>query len=228
MATVTLGQLVTDTREYMDAVGSTRWSDETIKLVLNNVFDGEWSNILNAAPYYRFAIRQVTTDASGQFAFTTLNSGSGDTEQNFYRIMSVSDGNVLYGQTRYQDVPLATTTNYLPTYPKLYYIAGQSVQVLPVSSSLGLYVGVNYKPTAIADLVGDASIIDYPVNAHLVLVWQAAALLLLKGGTEAAAAANLKAMADDDRKSLLDDIRRMTINPTLMAYPDQKYGWGGG
>jgi hypothetical protein len=35
-------------------------------------------------------------------------------------------------------------------------------------------------------------------------------------------------MADDDRKSLLDDIRRMTINPTLMAYPDQKYSWGGG
>ena len=53
MATVTLGQLVTDTREYMDAVGSTRWSDATIKLVLNNVFDGEWSSILNAAPYYR-------------------------------------------------------------------------------------------------------------------------------------------------------------------------------
>jgi hypothetical protein len=228
MATVTLGQLVTDTREYMDAVGSTRWSDATIKLVLNNVFDSEWSNILNAAPYYRFAIRQVSTDVNGQFAFTTLNSGSGDTAQNFYRILSVSDGNVLYGQTRYQDVPLATTSNYLPTYPRLYYIAGQAVQALPVSSALGLYVGVNYKPTAIADLVGDASIIDYPANAHLVLVWQAAALLLLKGGTEAAAAANLKAMADDDRKSLLDDIRRMTINPTMMAYPDVKYDWSGG
>ena len=228
MATVTLGQLVTDTREYMDAVGSTRWSDATIKLVLNNVFDGEWSSILNAAPYYRFAIRQTTTDVNGQFAFTTLNSGSGDTEQNFYRIMSVSDGNALYGQTRFQDVPLATTTNYLPTYPRLYYIAGQSVQILPVAASVALYVGVNYKPTAISDLAGDSSIIDYPDNSHLVLVWQAAALLLLKGGTEAAAAANLKAMADDNRKSLLDDIRRMTINPTLMAYPDQKYAWGGG
>jgi outer membrane receptor protein involved in Fe transport len=147
MATVTLGQLVLDTREYMDAVGSTRWSDATIKLVLNNVFDSEWSNILNAAPYYRFAIRQVTTDVNGQFAFTTLNSGSADTQQNFYRMLSVSDGNVLYGQTRYQDVPLATTSNYLPTYPRLYYIAGQAVQALPVSSALGLYVGVNYKLT---------------------------------------------------------------------------------
>jgi hypothetical protein len=46
----------------MDAVGSTRWSDNTIKTVLNNVFDNEWSNILNAAPYYTFGLRQVTTD----------------------------------------------------------------------------------------------------------------------------------------------------------------------
>ncbi|NCA15113.1 MAG: hypothetical protein EBS89_13515, partial [Proteobacteria bacterium] len=50
----------------MDAVQSTRWSDSFIKTVLNSVYDAEWSNILNAAPYYRFAQRQVTTDANGQ------------------------------------------------------------------------------------------------------------------------------------------------------------------
>lgn len=228
MAAVSLEQLISDTREYMDAVGSTRWSEPIIKTVLNSVFDGEWSNILNAAPYYRFAQRQVTTDVNGQFAFTALNAGSGDSQQNFYRIMSVSDGNVLYGQTRFQDVPLATTTNYLPTYPRLYYIAGQSVQILPVTSSASLYVGVNYKPTSISDLASVTSVIDYPDNAHLILVWMAASQLLLKGGTEAAAASNLKGLADDERKTLLDDIRRMTINPTMMAYPDQKYDWSGG
>jgi len=228
MPSVTLQQLVTDTREYMDAVGSTRWSDNTIKTVLNNVFDNEWSNILNAAPYYTFGLRQVTTDVNGQFAFTDLNAGSGDTQQNFYRVMSVSDGNVLYDQTRFQDVPLATTTNYLPTYPRLYYIIGQGVQILPVASGTGLYVGVNYKPTALLDLASDTSVVDYPDNCHLILVWNAAAQLLLKGGTEAAAAANLKALADDDRKTLLDDIRRYTINPTRMAYPDRKYDWSGG
>ncbi len=228
MAAVSLEQLISDTREYMDAVGSTRWSEPIIKTVLNSVFDGEWSNILNAAPYYRFAQRQVTTDVNGQFAFTTLNAGSGDSQQNFYRIMSVSDGNVLYGQTRFQDVPLATTTNYLPTYPRLYYIAGQSVQILPVTSSASLYVGVNYKPTSISSLASVTSVIDYPDNAHLILVWMAASQLLLKGGTEAAAASNLKGLADDERKTLLDDIRRMTINPTMMAYPDQKYDWSGG
>jgi len=228
MPSVTLQQLVTDTREYMDAVGSTRWSDNTIKTVLNNVFDNEWSNILNAAPYYTFGLRQVTTDVNGQFTFASLNAGSGDTQQNFYRVMSVSDGNVLYDQTRFQDVPLATTTNYLPTYPRLYYIIGQGVQILPVASGTGLYVGVNYKPTALLDLASDTSVVDYPDNCHLILVWNAAAQLLLKVGTEAAAAANLKALADDDRKTLLDDIRRYTINPTRMAYPDQKYDWSGG
>ena len=228
MATVSLHQLISNTREYMDAVGSTRWEDPIITTVLNSVFDGEWSDILNAAPYYRFAMRQVTTDVNGQFAFTTLSSGSGDSEENFYRIMSISDGNVLYGQTRFQDVPLATTTNYLPTYPRLYYIAGQSVQILPVASGTSLYVGVTYKPTSISDLASVESLVDYPNNAHLILVWKAASQLLLKGGAEAAAAANLKALADEERKMLLDDIRRMTINPTMMAYPDQKYDWSGG
>jgi len=30
------------------------------------------------------------------------------------------------------------------------------------------------------------------------------------------------------RMGLLDDIRRRTINPTMLAYPDQKYDWAGG
>ena len=74
-------------------------------------------------------MRQVTTDSNGVIAFASLNTGGGDSQQNFYRILSVSDGNVLYTQTRFQDVPLATTTNYLPTYPRLYYIVGEQVQI---------------------------------------------------------------------------------------------------
>ena len=96
MATVTLQNYIDQTREYMDAVGSDRWSDDLIKTVLNSVFDAEWSNILNSAPYYKFAQRQVTTDADGQIALSDLDGGSGDAQQNWYRILSVSDGNVLY------------------------------------------------------------------------------------------------------------------------------------
>jgi hypothetical protein len=225
---ITRAQLVSDTREYMDAVGSDRWSDSFIKTVLNAVYDAEWSNILNAAPYYRFAMRQVTTDVNGQVALTLLNSGSGNSEQNFYRAMSVSDGNVLYSETRFQDVPLATTTNYLPSYPRMYYMTGSYLQALPVAFGVGLYVGVNYKPTALLDLSADTVTIDWPANSHLVLVYQGAYQLLQKGGAEASAAANLRRIADEERQALLDDLRRQTINPTRMAYPDQKYDWSGG
>ena len=228
MPTVTRAQLISDTREYMDAVQSTRWSDSFIQTVLNAVYDAEWSNILNAAPYYRFAQRQVTTDANGQVALTALDSGGGDSQQLLYRIMSVSDGNILYSQTRFQDVPLATTTNYLPSYPRMYYTTGTYLQALPVALGVGLYVGINYKPTSLSDLGSDTSVLDWPANSHLVLVYQGAYQLLLKGGAEAQSASYLKKLAEEERATMLDDLRRQTINPTLLAYPDQKYDWGGG
>jgi len=228
MATVTRADLIEQTREYMDAVGSTRWSDTLISTVLSSVFDAEWSNILNAAPFFKFAQRQPTTASDGTIALSALSSGGGDTQENFYRVLSVSDGNVLYEETDFPEVPLATTTNYLPTYPRLYYIAGDSIQILPVASGVDLYIYVNYKPTTINDLASDLSTFDFPDNAHLLLVWEAAAQLLLKGGAETSAANDLRALASIERQSLLDDIRRRTINPTRMAYPDLKYEWAGG
>jgi len=229
MAAITTSTLISETREYMDAVGSDRWSDSLIKTVLNSVFEAEWSNILNAAPYYKFATRTVTTDADGQFALSDLDLDSGDSSQYWYRIMSVSDGNYLYQQTRFQDVPLATTTNYLPSHPRLYYIAGDNVQILPVASDVTMTIGINYKPQSISDLLSDSSsVVDFPRNSHLILVWEAAAQLLLKGGAETSAAVDLKALAREERESLLDDIRRRTINPTMMAYPDNKSDWASG
>ena len=225
---VTKAQLIALTRETMDAVASDRWSDATITRVLNAVYADEWSNILNAQPYYTFAQRVVTTDSNGVVSFASLSSGSGDSQQNFFRVLSVSDGNVLYTQTRFQDVPLATTTNYLPTYPRLYYTAGQALQILPVSSSLQLYVYVNYKPTNFSDLASDASIIDFPDANETLIANEAGARLLNKGGAESVAAQTLRNEANLIRSSMLDDLRRYTINPTMMAYPDQKYDWSGG
>jgi hypothetical protein len=225
---VSRAELVTLTREAMDAVGSDRWSDSLIKSVLNVVYDDEWSNLLNASQYYTYGMRTVTTDANGVVAFTSLNNGAGDSQQNFYRILSVSDGNVLYGQTRFQDVPLATTTNYLPTYPRLYYIVGEQVQILPVASGTTLYVAVNYKPTALSDLGSDASTINFPLGGEWIIANEAGARLLNKGGAESVAAQVLKREAAELRAGMLDDIRRRTINPTMLAYPDQKYDWAGG
>lgn len=223
----TRAQMVSLTREYMDAVGSDRWSDSLITTVLGSVFDEEWSNILNAAPYYTFATRTVAQDANGQIALTSLNGGSGDSEQNFYRILNMSDGNANYSETRYQDVPLATSTNYFPPYGYAYYLAGSYVQILPIGSGTSMTIGVNYKPTNIVDLASDSSTITYPEHSELVLVYAAAAELLNKGGAESNAAQTLMMMADKARSSLLDDLRRRTINPTRMAYPDSRGDWGG-
>ena len=233
MPQVTRAQLVSDTREFMDAIGpsgqaSGRWSDSLIKTVLNQVFDSEWDLLLDAVPDYTFALRTVATDSNGQVALSALDSGSGDSQQNFRRILSVSDGNVLYSQTRFQDVPLATTTNYLPTYPRMYYISGDYVQALPVAPSVTLKIGVNWKPTALLDLASDSSVVNYPVNNHLVLVYAGASQLLRKGGAESSEAMVLQRMADDERATVLDTLRRRTINPTRLGYPDLKYEWGGG
>jgi hypothetical protein len=225
---VTKAELIALTRETMDAVASDRWSDATITRVLNNVYSDEWSNILNAQPYYTFAKRTVTTNVDGMVPFSSLSSGGGDSQQNFYRVLSLSDGNVLYAQTRFQDVPLATTTNYLPTYPRLYYTAGQQLQILPVSSGVQLYVYVNYKPTNFISLASSASVIDFPDASEAILANEAGAQLLNKGGAESGAAQVLRNEARLARTAMLDDLRRYTINPTTMAYPDQKYEWGGG
>lgn len=232
MPQVTRGQLISDTREFMDAVGpsgqvSGRWSDALMKTVLNQVFDSEWDLLLDAVPDYTFAMRTVTTDTVGVVQLSALSTGSGDSQQNYRRILSVSDGNILYAQTRFQDVPLATTTNYLPTYNRLYYLAGQTMQILPISSGLQLYVSVNYKPTALLDLASDSSVVDYPENNHLVLVYAGASQLLRKGGSESSEAQVLARMADEERATVLDTLRRRTINPTRMAYPDLRYEWGG-
>ena len=140
----------------------------------------------------------------------------------------MSDGNVLYTQTRFQDVPLATTTNYLPTYPRLFYTAGQALQILPVAASTTLYVYVNYKPTSFSQLAGDSSVIDFPDGGELGIANEAGAMLLNKGGAESTAARVLREEAKLQRASMLDDLRRYTIQPTMMAYPDQKYDWSGG
>ena len=182
MPNVTVANLIEQTRENMDAVGSTRWSDDTIKTSLASVYDEEWSNILNAAPYYTFQQLTLTTDSNGQIPFSSLNTGSLDSQQNFYRLLSVSDGNVLYEETQFQYVPLATTTNYLPTYPRLYYLIGEKVQILPVGSGMTVYIAMNYKPTALNDLSANTVSITFPTNSQGILTASAAAKLLLKGG----------------------------------------------
>jgi hypothetical protein len=229
MAQVTRDQLVTLTREAMDAVGSTKWSATEILYLLDSAFDGEWSNILSVAPYYRVAQRAVVTDANGQFAEADLSGGTGDTAQNFYRILTVTDGNYIYDQTRFQDVPLATTAGYpVPyMYDRLYYWFGENIQVLPVSVGAALTVTVNYKPPVPSELSGGSVTVDFPHNAQMIVAWEAAARALSKGGNESGAAADLLGLARGERETMLNDIQRRTINPLRMMPMDSAGDWAG-
>jgi len=225
---VTRDALIAATRQFMDAAGSTRWTDALVLSVLDNTYDTEWSNLLNATPYYTFNSVSVVTDANGVVDPSALRTGTGDSQKNFYRILSMNDGAQLYGETQFRHVPLATTSTAVYLRPRLYYRAGlEAIQVLPVQSGLALTVSVNYKPTMLSDLASGTSVINFPSASYLLPCYEAAATLLLKGGAEPEAAAMLKGLASDTRKLLLDDIRRQTVTPTLLDYPDNAHEWAG-
>jgi len=159
---ITVSQFITNTREVMDASLSSRWTDAFIKTVGGIVHGREYSSLLGANPYLKFATRTVTTDSNGQIAYTALDSGTGDTAQTHYRILSITDGFTVYRQTDFVAVPIATTTNYDSPYQKLWYDAGSYIQILPKTTGLSLTATVNYTPPRIDQLSSDSVTIDFP------------------------------------------------------------------
>ena len=224
---MTRDELVTLLKAKVESEGSDRWSADEYLQTLNRIFNDEWGNILDAAPYHRFAVVAVTPAANGTFPLTALDGGSGDAEQNFYRILSMNDGSYLFAETRFQDIPLAQFTNYLPYYQKVFYLAGSNYQTLPAGSS-ALNVVVNHKPTSLTDLSSGGVTFEFPETHELLIVYGAAAELLLKGGDDdAVARKNFESQASSIRAGMLDELRRRTINPTRMAYPDSASDWAG-
>ena len=223
----TVSQLIANTREMMDAANSSRWTDAFITTVLGIVHSREYSSILGANPYYRFAQRSVTTAADGTIPYTSLNSGSGDTAQTLYRILGIMDGFTVYRQTEFRSVPLATQTNYDSPYQRLWYDAGANIQILPVTNGLTLTITVNYTPPRPDQLSSSSVVVDFP-DGHEVILWlEAAALLLEKGGAESDAADRMRTMANLERQQMYQDITRRAARPTFFGYPDLAAEWGG-
>lgn len=214
-------------RNNMDAVSSARWSDTEVKVALGVVAGEEYQLLLGANPYFKFAQRAVTTNSSGQFAYTSLNSGSGNSAQTWFRMLAITDGNlVVYRQTSFQAVPLASTTNYDSPYEKLWYDAGDNVQILPVASGLALTVTVNWTPTNIVDLNADSDTYDWPAGHEAVIYLGAAAFLLDKGGAETDAANIMRASAGARRDQLFQQVQRRSAGPIALGYPDVASDWG--
>lgn len=225
---VTVTQAIANTRQYMDAVSSTRWTDPLITNALGVVCGREWGGILAANSYYRFAQRTVTLDANTQFAYTALNAGSGDTAQTWNRILSITDGQTIYRQTAFMDVPLATTANYNTPYQRLWYDAGDNVQVLPVGSTgTTLIVTVNWTPPRADQLSAPSVTIDFP-DGHEVILWlEAAAMLYSKGGAENDAGQTMRAMADQERQQMYSDLARRAATPQYLQFSDRVSDWAG-
>jgi hypothetical protein len=225
---ITRAQLLTLTREAMDADAGDRWSPTFLLTILDAVFNDEWSNILNAAPYYRFGERAVATDANGRVPYSDLHAGVGDSEETFYRILALYDGVSLYDERNYRDVPMAAIGTAFPQYPKQYYQVGEYLQILPATPGVQLTATVNWKPTGILDLAGDASIVDFPANNAMLLACEAAGRALeAKAGAEQGGAQALFRSAERYRADLLTDIARRSITPRTMGYSDQKASWAG-
>ncbi len=216
------------TREWMDATGSDRWSDPFLYAVLGFAFREEWKGMLDASPYYRFAQRSVTTDTSGMFTLAGLDAGSGDTEQNFNKILTVTDGNaVVFRETDFSVVPLGTagTANNL-LYDRRYYLRGDSVQILPATGGQTLTVSVNYYPTPIDDLSGDTVEADFPAGYENLVALVAASNALLKGGAESSATRDLAQLAMTYRQALYADVARRTATPMILGFSDRAAEWG--
>ena len=225
--TITRSELVTLVREYADAVGSQRWSDDLILTVASSVCDDEWSNLLNAASYYTFAQRSSVTDSQGRILLSSLDSGAGDTAQYWYRIMSVTDATLQYAQMEYLDAPMLSDDVTWSWSRPAFYVAGDYLHIVPRTPNLSLRVTVNYKPTRLRQLSGGSAIVPFPDGHEMLLAYESAAQVLIKGGAESQAAGVLKAQAQDERASLLDDVRRRTTQPTFMMYPDRRGDWAG-
>jgi hypothetical protein len=170
----------------------------------------------------------VTTDANGQIDLDDLNGSSGDTLERWHRILHVTDGTMSFPETEFAKVPLATTGNHSGAMGKSYYLRGNSLQVLPVASSLALTVSVNHMPQGIADLTAGSVSVEFPENSHSILAKEAASQLLMKGGAEMSAAEAWSKSAEKSRAAMLDQIRRRTMNPTMIGYPDHQLDWAGG
>ena len=225
---VTVTQAIAATREFMDATNSPRWTDATIQTALGIASNREWSGILQANPYYRFSTLTVTTLAAGTLAYTSLSSGTGDSKQNWYRILAITDGSlIVYQQRTFLDNPLAASANSAFTiYDRFWYDAGSNLQIIPVAATT-LTVTVNWTPPRVDQLSGVGVTIDFPDGAEVILELEAAALLLSKGAAENEAAQTMRAMADQERLNLYSDITRRSARALHMGFSDRASSWGG-
>ena len=226
----TRAQIRTRTLRRADAVGSPRWdttagSSGEVDQILGLAFDKEWRRILNANRYYRYAKRTPTSNSSGRYVLSDLDSGSGDTVQRLYRIIKVVIDDILYKHSRFDLWPQAEDKGWSP---RVWWREGDDVFALPKQASkaaTGIYV--NHIPARIDNLSADTVNITFPDGYEDIGCLEAAALILSKGGAETQASSELKALAEEMRADMLQDIARLSTEPLRFEPEDSAMDWAG-
>ena len=225
----TRAQLRTQIVRAMDATNSARWdltAGGEVDTLCGHVFDREWRRHLSHQTFLRTAKRQPVADSSGRFLVSALAGGSADTTERLFRVLSVVLQNRVYQEVRYQDWILGSIVNQ-SAY--VWYRNGDYLEVLPVPASGaqpdGIYI--NHIPQRPDRLSADGVTVTFPDGYEQILVYETAAMLLAKGGAEIDTSANFKALAEEMRQDMLQDLARFSNKPTSMQYADQASDWYG-
>lgn len=222
----TRDRYVEETRALADAEDSDRWTSTTVLGLLRVVLRREWRHLLNANATYRWAERGVATDADGRIDIDDLDSGTGDAQQQLYRVLGLAVNDKLYKEGRFRDYPLVVPTNNYAE--ELTYIwQGEQIQLIPAEAGITARVWVNHTPTPIDELADGSSLVTFPRGYEMVPCYEAAGLMLTKGGAESGAAGDLIAVAEQLRADMLADLARRSTNPLSFQYGDSRGEWGG-
>lgn len=213
---------------------SPRWNTTAgatgeVDQIMGFVQQREWKRILNANRFYRINKVQPAVGSDGRIAITALSTGTGDTKKNFYRIMLFVRNNYIYSE-----VPLErwATGEASGDASRVWWREGTDIMFLPKETSVTLNgtgdgIWVNWTPTRVEDLSADSITVEFPDGYEEILALEGAALLLSKGSVETAEARELRALAEEFRQDMLQDIARTSTNPLRMQYEDSSFAWGG-
>lgn len=233
----TRAQLRTDVLNWMDAQaagGSSHW-DQTagtgeVDRRLAMVHMQEWRRVLNAIPWYQLTQYQPVTDANGNVPFTALSSGTGDAQQNMYRVLAVASGllgtnGLFYSEVKSQEIPQYLLIASTGIQYNVWFPNGRQITV-PGNLSTQLTVWVNWTPTRFDQLASDGSLVALPDDYEDIFALEGAARLLMKGGAETPASLDLKNQAEEQRRDRLQDLARVGIAPWTVASGDSRMDWG--
>jgi len=221
---MTRAQLLTLVEEMADAVGSPRWGSTLKKQLLGEAHWREWKDLLNANRHLRMGERSATTDANGRITKSDLTTGSGDSTETFYRVLSLSQGTFFYQPAKYEDYPQSPTEVSLP---QVWYEYGDQIQLMPAAQGNTVTVVVNHLPQRADLLTTDSAVVVFPDGYDLILAYETAASMFMKGAAETNLTVELRAMAQGLRDRMHQDIGRLTVRPMKMGYMDDWSMWAG-